>query len=122
MSTIVVVEDLRDLRELVERVLKAQGHTVLALGHSEDALQIAKDPKLVVDVLITDWNLPGVSGQALALALRQQYPQLRVLLMTGERLEDLKSLDWMAGWGEYLAKPFDFDAMLSALKRLQALP
>ena len=118
---ILLVEDLRELRDLVERVLKAQGHTVIAVGHSEDALQLAEDPGLQVEFLVTDWNLPGVSGHALALQLRQQYPSMKALLMTGEAREALGSLDWLQGWGEYLAKPFEFSAMLAALARLQKL-
>ncbi len=120
--SILLVEDLRELREVAERVLKARGYPVIALGHSEDALQLAKDPNLDVELLITDQNLPGVSGLALAQQLKAQYPRLRVLLMSGQSREELQGLEALEGWGEYLAKPFEFDVMLSALKRLQALP
>lgn len=122
MTTVLLVEDQRDLRDLEERVLKAAGYTVIALGHCEDALQLAKDPQQVVELLVTDYNLPGVSGRDLALTLKAQYPHLRVLLTTGQTRDELGNLDAFAGWGEYLGKPFDFNAMLSALKRLQALP
>ena len=122
MSTLLLVEDQRELRDLEERVLKAAGYTVIALGHSEDALQLAKDPQQVVELLVTDYNLPGVSGRELALALKAQYPHLRALLTTGLTRDELGSLEAFDGWGEYLGKPFEFSAMLSALKRLQALP
>ena len=122
MSTLLLVEDQRDLRDLEERFLKAVGYSVIALGHSEDALQLAKDPDLKVELLVTDYNLPGVSGRELALALKRQYPQLRVLLCSGHALEELGDFEVFQGWAEYLGKPFEFNAMLSALKRLQALP
>lgn len=122
MSTLLLVEDQRDLRDLEERVLKAAGYDVIALGHSEDALQLAQDPQQVVDLLLTDYNLPGVSGRELALRLKSQYPGLRVLLTTGLTQDELGDLAAFEGWAEYLGKPFEFNAMLSALKRLQALP
>jgi len=120
--TILVVEDLKELRELLTRALRASGYEVLAVGHAEDALQLLEDPSLDLRLLLTDWNLPGMTGRDLALALRRRHPRLRVLLASGLSHEELSNLDWLNGWGEYLAKPFEFDAMLAALERLQAQP
>ena len=79
---LVLVEDEDPLRRLAERVLTRAGHTVLPADSAEAALarlEAAPRPAL----LVSDVAMPGMDGVALARALRQRWPDLPVVLVSG---------------------------------------
>jgi DNA-binding response OmpR family regulator len=117
--TLLLVEDLEDLRAVLQRTLSANGFEVLAAADAEEALQLAAQPRIKVDLLFVDWQLPGMSGRALAQELIRLHPDLRVLLTSGQIQVDQHDLQWLQGRGEYLAKPYDLMVMLAALRRLK---
>jgi DNA-binding response OmpR family regulator len=118
MGTVLLVEDLEDLRDVLHRTLRAHGYQVLSAGDAEEALRLASQEGVVVDLLLTDWHLPAMNGHELALVLTQKNPSLQVLLTSGQLDTKTGILDWLKGRGEYLAKPYDLDVMLTALQRL----
>jgi DNA-binding response OmpR family regulator len=120
MMTVLLVEDLEDLREILQRTLVANGFKVLATADAEGALRLASQQQVQIDLLLTDWQLPGMSGWELAMTLVAQHPRMRVLLTSGQIKADDLSLNWLKGWGEYLAKPYDLAVMLAALQRLSS--
>lgn len=116
--TVLVVEDLEDLRDLLRRLLLSRGYQVICADSAEEALrQAALAP---IDVLLTDWQLPGMNGRDLAQRLRASHPQLKVLLTSGQMQVKDQDLAWLEGLGAYLTKPYDFDVMFEALARLSA--
>jgi CheY-like chemotaxis protein len=115
-TTVLVVEDLADLRDLLRRLLLSRGYQVICAGNAEEALQqAATEP---IDILLTDWQLPGMNGRDLAMKLLAAQPSLRVLLTSGQIEAQKGDLSWLAGQGLYLTKPYDFDVMFDALSRL----
>jgi DNA-binding response OmpR family regulator len=77
----VVVEDEDGVRNLVTRVLGAQGYHVLMARTATEALRLAAD--VVLDLVLTDVIMPGLSGRELADRLRVSQPRARVLFMSG---------------------------------------
>ena len=107
MYTVIVADDEPELRRsLVERTPWAEcGFTVV--GEAEngmEALELVE--KLEPDLLLTDIRMPLMDGIALALAAKQQFPELTIMLMTGyaEQRERAKSLESIVA--EVMAKPF----------------
>jgi PAS domain S-box-containing protein len=104
---ILLVEDHRESRRSLQRLLEIRGHEVVAVGSAEEAEEeIAKQP---FPFLILDWMLPGKSGLDLCQQLRGQ-PQgddLFILLVTGrnETADLERALE--AGANDYLTKPLD---------------
>ena len=101
---ILVIDDDRRLRELLQQYLKEQGFRVTTALDAEDAR--AKMSSLTFDLLVVDIMMPGESGLALTRALRAE-GSLPILLLTAmseteERIEGLES-----GADDYLAKPFE---------------
>ena len=100
---ILLVEDHRESRRSLQRLLEIRGHEVVAVGSAEEAeAEIAKQP---FPFLILDWMLPGKSGLDLCQQLRGQ-PQgddLFILLVTGrgETADLEQALE--AGANDYLA-------------------
>jgi two-component system cell cycle response regulator CpdR len=77
-----VVDDDALTRELLASMLQDLGCETLTARSGTDALtQLANDHR--IDLLITDVNMPGLSGPQLALRARQYRPELRVLLLSG---------------------------------------
>jgi CheY-like chemotaxis protein len=82
-ETILVVEDAKPLRDLICEALSRLGCTVLPACDVEEALQIVRGGKAMIDLLLTDVVMPGMDGTALAKEVRSLHPETKVLYMTG---------------------------------------
>jgi two-component system, cell cycle sensor histidine kinase and response regulator CckA len=109
---ILFVEDEPMLRELTRRVLVNAGFNVLEAANAGEALELADRPEVDLDLLLSDVVMPGLSGVALADALRRRLPHLRVLLMSGYAEEIV-----LAEQSSYafVAKPFTPQVLLDAI-------
>jgi DNA-binding response OmpR family regulator len=81
LPTILLVDDDLDLREVVAAILAAPGYTVLAASDGYEALRILVDRD--VDLLITDVQMPGISGFELARQAKLMRPRLHVIYISG---------------------------------------
>lgn len=116
-----VVEDDPAMRDFYVRFferLQAEGFTALVVEDGERALDILRHEP--VDLVLLDWNLPGISGETLLRALRA-HPKTRtvgVLMVTGKctPAEEVQALD--SGADDHLAKPFDEKVLLARLRSL----
>ena len=63
---IIVVDDEEDLRDIMRRMLERRGFATLVAGDSAQAIAVCEDHPGVIDALVTDLGLPGVSGGDLA--------------------------------------------------------
>ncbi|HWZ27653.1 MAG TPA: PAS domain S-box protein, partial [Gemmatimonadales bacterium] len=107
---ILLAEDETRVRLLTQRVLEAQGYRVLAVADGQRALQLASDPGLRVDLLVTDVVMPGMSGPDLARRLRESRPELPVVYMSGYADQGL-ALEAAATGGAFLSKPFETETL-----------
>ncbi|MBN9441720.1 MAG: response regulator [Bosea sp. (in: a-proteobacteria)] len=106
MSRILVVDDEEPLRLLVARGLGMDGHACVTAADGAEALDILVAEAGRFDLLLTDIRMPLMDGIALALAAKQQFPDLTIMLMTGyaEQRERAKSLEAIVA--EVMSKPF----------------
>ena len=106
MSRILVVDDEDSLRALVARGLAMDGHHCLQASDGAEALEVLIAENGRFDLLLTDIRMPLMDGIALALAAKQHFPELTIMLMTGyaEQRERAKSLESIVA--EVMAKPF----------------
>ncbi|WP_298810056.1 response regulator [uncultured Sphingomonas sp.] len=113
-GTILLVEDEDMVRAIAERALTRQGYTVLAADHGEAALELldtADRPNLIV----SDVMMPVMDGPTLARAVRQRYPDIPILFMSGYAEEQLRrsiDLDHVA----FLPKPFSVQQLAEAAR------
>ncbi len=96
-ETILVVEDQPEVCEVVTTMLRGFGYNVLSALTPTDALKIASDISVSIDLLMTDDYLPEMRGPQLADRIRGLRPSIRVLFMTGsienEKLETYPEAD-----------------------------
>jgi CheY-like chemotaxis protein len=118
MSRILVVDDEEPLRVLVARGLSLDGHSCLMASDGAEALDILEAEQGRFDLLLTDIRMPLMDGIALALAAKQQFPDLTIMLMTGyaEQRERAKSLESIVA--EVMAKPFTIAELRATVMRV----
>ncbi|WHZ16889.1 MAG: Sensory box histidine kinase/response regulator [Nitrospira sp.] len=82
-ETILLVEDQRAVRLLLTNVLSDYGYRLLEASKGQEALRLVAATSTPIDLLVTDVVMPQMTGPALAEQLRRQWPDLRVLFMSG---------------------------------------
>ena len=114
-GTILLVDDEPIVRQLAERALRAAGWKIVAADSAENAL--ASMRTIAPDAVVADLTLPGMDGRALVAALRQRWPNLPAVMVSGYTDS--------AGWADpdpektvFLAKPFPLSALVAAVKAL----
>jgi CheY-like chemotaxis protein len=105
---VLVVEDEEGVRGLVRRVLEAAGYAVTAAAGPEEALALAGRP---FELLITDLLMPAMTGRDLADRLRESFPALRVLYMSGFGGDTMIDRGLLAPGQRFLSKPFSPQAL-----------
>ena len=111
---VLLAEDEEPVRDVSARALRRAGYTVTAVGDAEAALEaLDRDP--AVRALITDLNMPGMKGTALARAVKHRRPGVGVVLMTGLVDEPLEQEARAIGIERIVAKPFRIDELGTAL-------
>lgn len=68
---------------MILETLQDSGYTVLAAGGADKAMELARTHPGTIDLLLTDVVMPGIKGPALAVRLKLERPELRVIFMSG---------------------------------------
>ncbi len=82
-SMVLVVEDRTEVRDLACRMIEELGHQTLAAASGAEALTVARRHQGPIPLLLTDVIMPGMNGRELAAQLRQVYPKMTVVFMSG---------------------------------------
>ena len=107
-KTIVVVDDKESIREMVGEMLKMFGYTPVLCANGEESVQYLDE----ADILITDFDMPGMDGIKLAEKAKVKNPRLPVIIMTG-RAWDLPANHPADA---VIAKPFKIQRLQEVLK------
>lgn len=109
--TILVVEKETAIRELILEMLHGQGFEVWTSASTHEALQI-QDRGHQIDLLLTEAYPDGASIQELLRLLRQQRPQLQMLIMSGKFDEGFAAMLGDSAHRLFLLKPFTTEVLL----------
>jgi DNA-binding NtrC family response regulator len=115
-KTLLLAEDEEDLRLVMECSLAAMGYVVVACADAH--LASAAFHAYAIDVLLTDYDMPGKTGLELARELTGLQPELPVIVLTGsmlpaEMLQEIQDRQWI-----YMRKPSDIAAVKFTLANL----
>ena len=113
---VLVVDDEQAVRDFVDRVLREAGYRTMVAASGPEAIELAsKEP---IDLLLTDVNMPQMTGDELARRLRHDEPSLKVLYLTGfsDQLFNEKTTLWQDE--AYLEKPCTIEGLLQAVALL----
>ena len=104
---VMIVDDNRDIRELLEKFLTKKGYSTLTAASGEEALEKLKSEKSVIVLL--DVALPGMDGLAVLKNIRQRNLGAGVIMITGIKDERIADQAIKEGAFDYIVKPFDLD-------------
>lgn len=113
---ILVVEDQKDLCEIIDRKLKSEGYSVDICHSGEDAEDCIAAAEY--DAILLDIMLPGKTGMGLLREMRSKGNSTPVMLLTalGDVDDRVAGLD--SGADDYLVKPFDFSELMARIRVL----
>ncbi len=115
-KNILLAEDNDDLRFVMELTLTAMGYSVVACADANFA-SVAFRQQPVIDILLTDFEMPGKTGLELARELSAIRPSMPIMIITGstlssEHLQEIYERRWI-----YMTKPCHLTALESTLKQ-----
>ncbi len=117
-ETALVVEDDRNVRDVIRRILERKGYRVLEAKGGEEALRLADAERGRIDLLIADLVMPDMGGRELSRLLSERRQELAgTLLISGHSSGELDPLEG-AGEPVLLRKPFAPAALLQAVRQI----
>ncbi|MDH5751769.1 MAG: response regulator [Deltaproteobacteria bacterium] len=117
--SVLVVDDFATMRRIITNVLKQLGYeTIYEAEDGTKALQILETEK--VDFVITDWNMPQMSGLDLLKAIRasEDKKNIPVLMVTAEAMQENIIKAAQAGVNNYIIKPFDAKTLADKIAKI----
>lgn len=121
MTNVLLVEDNADLRQLMQAALEEDGFAVDAAPDGLTALALQRNSP--ADVVVTDIFLPAGDGIETIMALRRDYPGSRIIAISGGAGSmniDYLPLALKLGASKTLAKPFELEALIGAVREVAA--
>jgi two-component system, chemotaxis family, chemotaxis protein CheY len=118
MANVLVIDDEEQLRRLVARILRAEGHEVRVAANGREGLQMFREARPAL--LITDIVMPDQEGIETIIELRREAPEFPILAISGGGEGVYLKLAAGVGATETLAKPFGADELVAAVERLLA--
>ncbi len=117
-KTILAVDDSGSLRSMVSFSLKAAGYQVVEAVDGQDGLDKAMNR--VVDLVLTDQNMPRMDGLTLIKSLRgmDTYSKVPILMLTTESSDEMKARGKAVGATGWMVKPFDPARLIGVVKKV----
>ena len=117
MSDILIVDDERDIRELVSDILEDEGFATRLAGTSDEAMaQINADPPglLILDIWLKDSNMDGID---ILKAVKRDNPDIPVVIISGHGNIEIAVAAIKQGAYDFIEKPFNIDQLLVVIRR-----
>ena len=115
--SVLIVEDDRELSELVTLHLQAEGFRVVAAADGETGLEIFRNGPW--DIVLLDWMLPRLSGLDVLREIRSGDQRTPVLMLTARGEEADKVLGLELGCDDYMTKPFSLRELVARINVLR---
>jgi len=106
MPHILIAEDEDSMRSLVARAIAMDGHEIVTAQDGAEALELLTQEQGAFDLLLTDIQMPVMDGIALALTAARDFPELKILLMTGYADQRERASGLEAIVHDVVTKPF----------------
>jgi len=115
METILVVDDEKNYRVVLEALLAPEGYEILTAGTAVDALDIIREAE--VDLVITDMKMPGMSGMDLLEEVKKINSDLPIIMMTAFGTIEMAVEAMKKRAYDYITKPFQNEQLKLTVKK-----
>ena len=119
-GTLLIVDDDPAVRNSISRILAASGYSVIGADHAGEALRIADAHKGAIDLVISDVQMPEMTGPRFIERFMVSRPQTKVLFMSGFGCEEALDVNLAKGRWDFIAKPFTSEEVTSKVRRILA--
>ena len=116
MFHILVVDDDKNTRRLLQAVLESEGYQVFTAENGEVALEVMD--KQHIDLVVLDIMMPKMDGYEFTSTLRECNNNLPILMVSAKQLPSDKKHGFLVGTDDYMTKPIDEEEMLWRIKAL----
>jgi len=117
-EVVLVVEDEPAVRAPICRQLRNLGYFVLEANNGEDALLVMQEYHSPIHLVITDVMMPEMNGAELVSMLRDWYPHMRVLFISGYSAQYLEARGGTVQGSAFMAKPFSLDDLSHRVREM----
>jgi two-component system, cell cycle sensor histidine kinase and response regulator CckA len=117
-ETLLLVEDQKELRELVREMLEMNGYTVVEAGDGLEALEICQRHEGRIDLMLSDVVMPQMGGRELAQRLATIRPEMKVLYMSGYTSNAIVHHGILDPGTALLQKPFTPDSLARKVREV----
>lgn len=114
MASVLIVDDERSMRDFLKILLEKEGHEVATAESGEKALDFFHTH--TPDIVVSDIRMPGITGIELLERLKEDSPELPVILITAFASPDDAVLAMKNGAFDYISKPFNVDEIKSVIE------
>ena len=117
MSDILIVDDERDIRELISEILIDEGYTTRLAGTSEDAMrEVTSQPPglLILDIWLKDSDMDGID---ILKKVKSDYSEVPVVIISGHGNIEIAVAAIKQGAYDFIEKPFNIDQLLVVIRR-----
>jgi CheY-like chemotaxis protein len=117
-ETILLVEDEEAVRALIRDMLAPSGYTVLEAASGPEALEICRQRREPIALLLTDVVMPGMNGRVLAREVAALSPNTAVLFMSGYAEPVIARNGVLEPGADLLLKPFTRETLIRKIREL----
>ncbi|EGY79656.1 response regulator transcription factor [Peptoniphilus indolicus] len=117
MTKILLVEDEESIRKFVKINLEREFYDVYEAGTGEDGISIAR--KVKPEIVVLDVMLPGIDGFEVCQTLREEFPDLGIIMLTAKAEDYDKIMGLQYGTDDYMTKPFNPTELTLRIKSLE---
>ena len=115
METILIVDDEKNYRVVLEALLAPEGYEILTAGTGREALKLVREAD--VDLVITDMKMPGMSGMELLDEAKEIKPDLPVIMMTAYGTIEMAVEAMKKQAYDYITKPFQNEELKLTIRK-----
>ena len=115
METILIVDDEKNYRVVLEALLAPEGYEILTAGTGREALKLVREAD--VDLVITDMKMPGMSGMELLDGAKEIKPDLPVIMMTAYGTIEMAVEAMKKQAYDYITKPFQNEELKLTIRK-----
>jgi CheY-like chemotaxis protein len=117
-ATVLVIEDEQNILNVLERTLLQHGYRVLKATDGEKALEVYRCHEQTIDAVVLDIGLPKITGRDVLLKIKNENPDVKIVIASGYLEPELKAEIDQAGVSYLLHKPYMLDEMVRTLQSL----
>lgn len=112
---ILIVDDEREIRNLFEQALRAQGYQVFCAQDGQEALRLCSADSY--QILLTDLNMPNMNGNTLLARVKERWPFMEVVMITGYGTIESAVNALKSGAADFILKPVKIDQVQFVVNR-----